>query len=274
MAINEPHRAVGLLAMVILGACGGGEPRAAEPRNEPAGSCDVLPPVAPAPAIAPVIAAAPADACHRRETLERFIESRSSHDFWLPDAAQVRYRAKWVDAELERLAPGDRVVELATEATQHVKAALAKRDYAGLAKLVHSRGLCVMAAKGAGCRWIPAAELARCATATRKEAWAFDDGRDSPPKLTCNEALQQIAFDRDYAAVKPKVNCFPEHARGNNASSIINPEVPTDFYVELYVPERDGPPGTWQAWKALWLHFAIEDIDPKLVGITSEHWGI
>lgn len=231
-------------------------------------------PAGPPAPVAAAMPAPPADACHRRETLEHFIQSRSSHDFWLPDAAQVRYRATWVDAELERLAAGDRVVELATEATQRVKAALAKRDYAGLAKLVHSRGLCVAAAKGAGCRWMPAAELARCATATRKEAWAFDDGRDAPPPRTCNEAMQQILFDRDYAAIPPKVNCFPEYARGNNASSIIDADLPTDFYVELYVPERDGPPGTWQGWKALWLHFAFEDIDPKLIGISSEYWGI
>jgi hypothetical protein len=89
-----------------------------------------------------------ADECHRRETLEQFLAQRSEHDFWLSEDARARDHAKWVDAELERLGGADRVVELAAEATAPVLTALAKHDYAALAKLVHPRGLCVMAAKG------------------------------------------------------------------------------------------------------------------------------
>jgi hypothetical protein len=86
--------------------------------------------------------------------------------------------------------------------------------------------------------------------------------------------MTRILFDRDYAAVPPKVNCFPEPGRGNNSGSVITDDVPTDFYVELYAPEVDRPPGTFKSWRALWLHFAIDGITPKLAGVTSEYWGI
>ncbi len=111
-----------------------------------------------------------------------------------------------------------------------------------------------------------ATELARCGHG-RREEWAVDTGADTLPRLDCAGAFASIFYNRDYAKATPKVNCFPERDNPNSAS-ILTDEVKTVMYVELYDEDDRG------MWGALWLHLAYDDVDLKLVGLTSEYAGI
>jgi hypothetical protein len=218
-------------------------------------------PKPPAPAPAP----APQDACNVRATVEHFASKTTR--FWLDDDHAARAQAGFVDGTIASLAVTDSVADDAKQLAARVTAALKARDYPALAKLVGHAGLCLRASKGAACRWMSATELARCGHG-RREPWAIDSGADTLPRLDCADAFASIFYNRDFAKATPKVNCFPEPNRGNNTASILTNEVNTVMYVELYDEDDRG------MWRALWLHLAYDDVDLKLVGLTSEYWGI
>jgi hypothetical protein len=205
------------------------------------------------------------DACNVRATVEHFAAKTTR--FWLDDEHAARAQAGFVDGMVASLAVTETVADEAKQLTGRVTAALKARDYPALAKLVGHDGLCLRASKGAACRWMKANELARCGHG-RREEWAVDSGADTLPRLDCADAFTQIFVNRDYAKATPKVNCFPEPGRGNNTASILTDEVSTVMYVELYDEDDRG------MWGALWLHLAYDDVDLKLVGLTSEYWGI
>ena len=249
------------LAVVgVLAACGGDPDPTPVPLFVPVA---VTIPVPAAPEPAPATPAP--DDCNVRATVEHFANKTTR--FWLDDEHAARVQAALVEATTQSLAVTDVVADDARALSARVTAALKAHDYAALAKLVAPGGLCLRAAKGAACRWMDPKELARCGHG-RTEAWAVDSGSDQPTRLDCADAFAHIFYDRDYAKATPKVNCFPEPGRGNNSASIMTDEVKTVVYVELYDEDDRG------MWGALWLHLAYDDVDLRLVGLTSEYWGI
>ena len=220
----------------------------------------------PRPTSSPTPTKAPApDACNVRATAEHF--AAKTERFWLDEEHAARALAGFVDGITAELAVTDTVADEAKQLAGRVTAALKSRDYPALAKLVGHRGLCLRASKGAACRWMNSKELAHCGH-DRREEWAMDTGADTLPRFDCADAFAKIFYNRDYAKATPKVNCFPEPGRGNNNTSILTDEVGTVAYVELYDEDDRG------MWGALWLHLAYDDVDLKLVGLTSEYWGI
>jgi hypothetical protein len=219
----------------------------------------------PAPAPVPAPHPPPPDPCNVRATVEHF-EAKIMRS-WLDDEHAARAHAGFIDGMTAELAVTDAVADDAKQVAGRVTAALQARDYPALAKLVGRDGLCLRASKGSGCRWMKAKELARCGHGSL-EAWAVDSGKDTPTRFDCADAFAKIFYNRDYAKATPKVNCFPEPGRGNNNTSILTPEVGTVAYVELYDEDDRG------MWGALWLHLAYDDVGLRLVGLTSEYWGI
>ncbi|HEY3801026.1 MAG TPA: hypothetical protein VGL61_00410 [Kofleriaceae bacterium] len=247
------------VAVVLVAGC------SSDPQPACAPIKIVLPAAAPQPPRSPVSPTPTPDSCHVRATVEDFA-ARTTR-FWLDDDHAARAQAGFVDGTVASLAVTDSVADDAKQLAHGVTAALKARDYAALAKLVGHDGLCLRAAKGAACRWMSAKELAGCGHG-RREDWAVDTGADTLPRLDCADAFAKVFYNRDFAKATPKVNCFPEPGRGNNSASILTDEVKTVMYVELYDEDDRG------MWGALWLHLAYDDVDLKLVGLTSEYWGI
>jgi hypothetical protein len=249
------------VALVLSIAACSSDPEPASAPNPFVAAVAPKPPSSPAP---PTKALAQ-DPCNVRATVEHFAAKTTR--FWLDDEHAARAQAGFVDGITAELAVTDTVADDAKQLAGRVTAALKARDYAALAKLVGKNGVCLRASKGAGCRWMSTKELARCDHG-RREEWAVDTGADSLPRFDCADAFAKIFYNRDYAKAAPKVNCFPEPGRGNNTTSILTDEVGTVAYVELYDEDDRG------IWGALWLHLAYDDVDLKLVGLTSEYWGI
>ncbi|HEX4451720.1 MAG TPA: hypothetical protein VH143_12665 [Kofleriaceae bacterium] len=245
---------------IIIAGCS----RDPEPASAPLPIIAVAAPKPP-PSRAPSAQPAAQDPCNVRATVEHFAAKTTR--FWLDDEHAARAEAGFVDAITAELAVTDTVADAAKQLAGRVTAALKARDYAALSKLIGKSGLCLRASKGAACRWMDARELAHCGHG-RRQAWAMDTGADTLPRFDCADAFAKIFYNRDYAKATPKVNCFPEPGRGNNTSSILTDEVGTVTYVELYDEDDRG------MWGALWLHLAYDDVDLKLVGLTSEYWGI
>jgi hypothetical protein len=256
-------------ALLLLAATSCRTPDAPRERvvAAPAPAC---PDAAPPPVVMTRDAAAaePDDPCNRRETLEHF----RAHEFmvgWLPQADEDAFRKLWVTTESKRLPSPEITKQWVAEDVAKIVEALRQEKYAELAAHVAARGLCLMAAKGAECRWFRREEVARCGAGGRRDEWPVDNGQSHGPHLTCGEAMRNV-FRVDFARATRSYNCFPPPGRGNNSASVINPELRTDAYVELYQPEREG----YNDWRALWLYLRFEGSAWVLEGLMSEYWGI
>jgi hypothetical protein len=247
-----------LVAVAAVTAC------AADPTDCPQPTPMLVPVTVAAPPPPPP--APPPDLCNVRATVAHFAD-KGVH-FWLDDDRATRARAAWIEATTLSLQQTETATDDAREFAGTVAHALKEHDYRALAKLAAPR-VCLRAAKGAPCRWMDNAELARCGHG-RSEEWAVDTGASTEPRLDCAGAFAQIFYNRDYANATPKVNCFPEPGRGNNYASIMDDELPTVLYVELYDEDDRG------MWGALWLHLGYDPSSNKLrlLGLTSEYWGI
>jgi hypothetical protein len=235
------------------------------PRNRVAVPCAA----APVPsAVRDAAIAEPEDACNRKETLRAFREQQVQPP-WLSEEDARAWRVLWVSTEDKRLPSPEEAKAQVAEDVEKIVAMLRSASYTDLATRLSARGLCLMPAKGAACRWMPREELARCGSGGRREEWAVDNGQGRGPRLTCGEAFRDV-FRVDFTRATRRYDCFPEVGRGNNSASVINAELRTDVYVEIYAPEHEG----MNDWRALWLYLRLEDSGWKLEGLMSEYWGI
>jgi hypothetical protein len=183
----------------------------------------------------------------------------------------------------ERLLETDEAEQLAVPAAWRALDALAAGRFAAVAAMLGKEGLCLRAAKGAGCIQLSAAEVSRCGADTKKVDYPIDTGQDGPQLFTCSEAIRKIFLKRDMRRPSGiRTNCFPPPGRGNNSGTILLR--PASAFVEFHVAS--------EPWQSLWFVFdespetphsdqcdSRDDCDARgqrlyLVELVAEYWGI
>ncbi len=211
-----------------------------------------------------LVAVAPADAevdCRKTLEFERALEMDSSVEYENRPAEAARRAAKLLEPKHAESAVAKQAVL--------IHKLLRQRNFAAAAELADRR-VCLRGAKGSPCVWFTKKQLAGCATDQRRIDWHEDTGESDPPARTCKDAFDQVFLKYQTYKTRPAYNCFPDRS-DNNASSIITSDVETEIYVDFHARDTRNE---GYGWNSLWLHFAKRKGKYRLVGLTSQYWGI